>query len=72
MTPEDIDELQKAYNIMTFVRSGLIDGTRGKALLGQSLDTLAALILGRTEIPTIPERVETLEQKVRDLSRING
>jgi hypothetical protein len=44
MTTEDIDDLQKAYNILTFVRSGLVEGQE-RDVLGQIITSLGALIV---------------------------
>ena len=44
MTTEDIDELQKAYNILTFVRSGLLE-SHERDVLGRLITPLGALIV---------------------------
>jgi hypothetical protein len=44
MTKEDIEELQKAYNILTFIHSGLLEGHE-RDVLDQIITPLGALIV---------------------------
>lgn len=50
MTKEDVEELQKAYNILTFVRSGLLEGHE-RDVLGRLIVPLGALIVRTEERP---------------------
>jgi len=50
MTKEDIEELHKGINILTFVRGGLNENeSTERDLLNQSLIPLRVLILGHQE-----------------------
>jgi len=50
MTKEEIDDLQKAYNILTFVRSGLGEGHE-RDVLGRLITPLGALIVRMEKRP---------------------
>ena len=50
MTKEDIEDLQKAYNILTFVRSGLMEGHERDAL-SEIITPLGALIVRVRKAP---------------------
>jgi hypothetical protein len=43
MTREELEDLQKAYNILTFVRSGLLEG-HDRDVLARLIGPLGALI----------------------------
>ena len=72
LSKEDLDIIQGAVNSLTFVRAGLIDDEDdAKALLLRAILTLGCILRKDTD-STLTERVASLEQKVRDLSRVMG
>jgi hypothetical protein len=50
MTKDEVEDLQKAYNILTFVRSGLLPGHE-RDILSRLITPLGALIMRVGKMP---------------------